>query len=90
VASAECPSDDEDLEECEPGTGEYTHIKAALKPHRPTQASDDHTTVLNRRLFFYLGEVFNDRYISVGCSAVPLIISGGYTVCKIKLLHKIT
>lgn len=22
VASAECPSDDEDLEECEPGTGE--------------------------------------------------------------------
>lgn len=23
VASAECPSDDEDLEECEPSTGEY-------------------------------------------------------------------
>ncbi|XP_067831834.1 neurexin-1-like isoform X15 [Heptranchias perlo] len=25
VASAECPSDDEDLEECEPSTGEYTN-----------------------------------------------------------------
>lgn len=24
VASAECPSDDEDLEECEPGNGEST------------------------------------------------------------------
>ena len=27
VASAECPSDDEDLEECEPGTGELTMAK---------------------------------------------------------------
>lgn len=27
VASAECPSDDEDLEECEPGTGELAMAK---------------------------------------------------------------
>ena len=32
MASAECPSDDEDLEECEPGTGEsarQTHVDRA-------------------------------------------------------------
>ncbi|KAG9346674.1 hypothetical protein JZ751_006986 [Albula glossodonta] len=34
VASAECPSDDEDLEECEPGTGEFIRVVLcpSLKP----------------------------------------------------------
>lgn len=31
VASAECPSDDEDLEECEPGTGGSTMAKKKKK-----------------------------------------------------------
>ncbi|XP_041099252.1 neurexin-2-beta-like [Polyodon spathula] len=34
VASAECPSDDEDLEECEPGTGES--ISGVLFPSSPS------------------------------------------------------
>lgn len=34
VASAECPSDDEDLEECEPGTGGFKRLRRGKEKNK--------------------------------------------------------
>lgn len=45
VASAECPSDDEDLEECEPGNGESTlssYVLSKNKEQSRTETDKSH------------------------------------------------
>lgn len=73
VASAECPSDDEDLEECEPGTGGSTLVN---KDRSAAPYSAPSTVLLRWRRAGVISVTFFSSTVLCFCSYHTLIYSG--------------